>query len=259
MALGVGASTAIFSAVNPILFEPLPYPRADRLVSLWDRARDGAPLAVTFGTYRELAARAHSFERLAVCEIVAADDHWGRATGALPGQRVSATYFRALGVAPAFGRDFDAADDRPGGIRVAILSDGVWRRRFGADSAIIGRQVTLDDDEYIVIGVMPRDFENVPGPSAELWSLLQYAATAPSDGPEWGHNLRMIGRLHEGTAIEQASREPTSSRETPSPSLHGRRGQPCAERSRCALCKATSPQGVDRRFSRCSAPCCWCW
>lgn len=207
LALGVGASTAIFSAVNPILFEPLPYPRADRLVSLWDRGSDGAPLAVTFGTYGELAARAHSFERLAVARSWQPTITGAEQPERFPGQRVSATYFRTLAVAPAFGRDFDAADDRPGGIRVAILSDGVWRRRFGADSAIIGRQVTLDDVKYIVIGVMPRDFENVPSPSAELWSLLQYAATAPSDGPEWGHNLRMIGRLHEGTAIEQASRE----------------------------------------------------
>ena len=77
LALGVGASTAIFSAVNPILFEPLPYPRADRLVSLWDQGSDGAPLAVTFGTYSELV------RAVGRREIVAADDHWGRATGAL--------------------------------------------------------------------------------------------------------------------------------------------------------------------------------
>src|SRR5918992_5045190 len=128
LGLGVGATTAIFSAVNPILFEPLPYPRAERILAISDVGAGGSPLEVTFGTYRELAQRARSFEALAVVK------GWQpAATGAgeperLTGQRVSADYFRALGVPPGLGRDFDAADDRPNGPRVVILSAELRRR-----------------------------------------------------------------------------------------------------------------------------------
>jgi predicted permease len=207
LTLGIGASTAIFSVVNAILFESLPYPQAKRLVTLRDQGVDGAPLAIAFGTYREIVARTRSFDALAVARSWQPTITGPAQPERFDGQRVSASYFRTIGVTPAFGRDFDAADDRPGGANVAIVSDGVWRRRFGADSTIIGRQITLDDAAYTVIGVMPREFEPVPGSSSELWSLLQYGASLPSEGPEWGHNLRMIGRLHPGVTIDQASRD----------------------------------------------------
>lgn len=207
LALGIGASTAIFSAVNPILFQPLPYPNARRLVSLLDHGGDGAPLAVTFGNYRELVARTQSFDALAVARpwqpALTSNDRPER----VDGQSVSASYFRALGVAPALGRDFDSTDDRPGRTKTVIVGDALWRRRFGGDAAIIGRPVTLDDERYIVVGVMPRAFESVPGSSAEIWTLLQYSASPPSEGPEWGHNLRMIGRLRRGVTIDQARRD----------------------------------------------------
>src|SRR5205823_659999 len=133
LALGIGASTAIFSAVNPILFEPLPYPEAHRIVTMWDYGVDGSPIDVTFGTWRELGERNRTFDAIAVMKP------WQPAlTGLaeperLDGQRVSATYFRVLGVRPALGRDFASSDDRIMGPNVAILSDGLWRRRFGGD------------------------------------------------------------------------------------------------------------------------------
>jgi hypothetical protein len=117
LALGIGATTAIFSAVNPILFEPLPYPQASRITMIADFGPQGAPADVTFGTYLELAARSRSFAALAVFKpwqpTMAGDAEPER----LAGQRVSAGYFRALGVAPALGRDFEPADDRVGGPR----------------------------------------------------------------------------------------------------------------------------------------------
>ena len=164
LALGIGASTAIFSAVNPILFEPLPYPHAGRIMMIWDLGVDGSRLDVTFGTYRELAERSRSFDAIAVMKP------WqptmtGRAEPErLDGQRVSASYFRALGVSPVLGRDFQASDDRLNGPNVVILSDALWRRRFGGDRTIVGRQITLDDNSYTVIGVMPSAFENVLAP-----------------------------------------------------------------------------------------------
>jgi putative ABC transport system permease protein len=206
LALGIGASTAIFSAVNPILFEPLPYPHAARLVTVWDHGSDDAPLAITFGSYRELAARARSFEGLAVASPWQPTLSGDRRPERLDGQRVSATYFHTLSVVPAIGRDFDAADDRPNGPNTVILSDALWRARFGSDSTIVGRAITLDDARYTVVGVMPRGFESVPGSSADAWTLLQYASSLPSEGPEWGHNLRMIGRLRPGVSIDQAMR-----------------------------------------------------
>ena len=208
LALGIGASTAIFSAVNPILFEPLPYPQADRIAMVWDFGNEGARLSVTFGTYREVAERNHSFAALAVMRPWQPTMTGTAEPERFEGQRVSASYFQTLGVQPASGKDFDPADDRLNGPRVVILSDSAWRRRFNSDATIIGRQIKLDDNLFTVVGVMPRAFENVLAPTAELWTLLQYDATLPSfQGREWGHHLRMLGRLRPGVSFDQARRE----------------------------------------------------
>ena len=132
LALGIGASTAIFSVVNPILFEPLPYPHAGRIMMIWD-TYEGVRCDVTFHTYRELAARSRSFEAMAVMEAWRPAMTSATKPERFDGQSVSASYFRALGVSPALGRDFQAADDRFKGPHVTILSDALWRRRFGPD------------------------------------------------------------------------------------------------------------------------------
>jgi predicted permease len=207
LALGIGASTAIFSAVAPILFEPLPYPNADRVVMLTDRDGAGAPLDVAYGTYIEIAERSRSFESLAVA------DRWqpalvgGGESERLVGEAVSAGYFGVLGVAPALGRDFDAADDVFRGLRVAIVSDGLAKRRFGSARAILNETIRLDDADYTVIGVMPAGFDNVLAPTAEVWTPRQYRAQAPFESAEWGHHMRMIGRLATGVSVEQARTE----------------------------------------------------
>jgi putative ABC transport system permease protein len=208
LALGIGASTAIFSAVNPILFEPLPYANAGRIMSIWYAGIDGARSSQSFGTFRELVARSHSFEAIAVMKPWQPSLTGPAEPERLEGQRVSAAYFRVLGVTPAVGPDFDPADDRRNGPNVILISDALWKRRFGGDPAIVGRQITLDDQLYLVAGILPRGFENVLGPGAEVWSLLQYDASLPSaQGREWGHHLRMIGRLRSGVGVDQARRE----------------------------------------------------
>jgi putative ABC transport system permease protein len=207
LAVGIGSSTAIFSAVNPILFEPIPYPHPERVVAIWDYGVDGSHLDVTFGTYRELAARSRTLAASAVMRswqpTVTGSDQPER----LNGQRVSAGYFDVLAVLPALGRNFAATEDLPNGAKVAILSDQLWQRRFDRDRTILGRDITLDDDHFTVIGVMPAQFENVLSPSAEIWTTLQYNPSVPVDGREWGHHLRMIARVRSDASVAQCVSE----------------------------------------------------
>ena len=156
LALGIGSTTAIFSTINPILLEPLPYPQARRIVMIWYAGEDGSRIPQTFHTYRELAERSRSLEAITVLKpwqpALTGADHPER----FDGQRVSANYFHALGVPPALGRDFQPSDDVYNGPKVVILGNELWQRTFAGDRSIIGRQVRLDDDNYTVIGVMPR-------------------------------------------------------------------------------------------------------
>jgi predicted permease len=204
LALGIGATTAIWSAVDAVLFRPLPYPDADRIATVWDHASDGSRLDVTFGTLHELEARARSFEAMAAVKAWQPTVTGPAEPERLDGQRVSASYFRAFGVRPALGRDFLPSDDRAGAPSVAILSDALWQRRFGADRTIIGRSITLDDDPLVVIAVMPKGFVSALAPSAEIWTPLQYDM---SQGRAWGHHLRMAARLRPGVRMEDAGRE----------------------------------------------------
>jgi putative ABC transport system permease protein len=207
LALGIGATTTIFSAANPILFEPLPYPHAERVATISYAGADGSRSPQAFGTYRELAARSRLFDAFAVFKPWQPTLTGPSQPERLDGNRVTSAYFQVLGVAPALGHDFDPADDRSGGPNVVILSNAVWQRRFHGDHTIVGHQITLDDNLYTVAGVMPATFENVLAPSIEIWSLLQYDATLPANGREWGQHLSMVARLRRGVAMEQGKRE----------------------------------------------------
>ena len=215
LALGIGATTAIFSAIKPVFIDPLPYRNSEQLLAVWYVTADGARAEQTFGTYRELAERSRTLEAIAVMRPWQPTITGGTEPERLEGQRVSFEYFRALGVTPTLGRAFEAGDDRVGGPRVVILSDRLWRRRFGGDPAIVGRNITLDDNLATVIGVMPASFENVLSPAAEAWTPLQYDATLPPQGREWGHHLRMIARLKPGTGVDQARHELDAIARTP--------------------------------------------
>ena len=204
LALGIGATTAIFSAVNAILFESLPYPNASRIVTIWEISGEGARNDGTFGMYRGLAERSRSLDSLAVLKPWQPTMTSAGEPERFEGQLVSAAYFRVLGVRPLLGRDFTSADDRLNGPNVVILSNKLWRRRFNADPAIVGRDVTLDGNNYSIIGVMPQGFENILATGADAWGLLQYDM---SQGRAWGHQLRTIGRLRPGVGIDQAARE----------------------------------------------------
>lgn len=206
LGLGIGASAAIFSAVSPVLFEPLPFPHADRLVTIWD-GDNSTRTDVTFGTYRELLQRSRSMAAAAAFRPLQPTLLGSGEPERLEGQTVSASYFRVLGVSPALGRDFLPSDDVPGAPFVAVISDGLWRRRFAADPGVVGRQISLGSNPVTVIGVMPASFESVLSPAAEIWGTLQYDPTLPVNGREWGHHLRVVGRLRPGTTLAQANAE----------------------------------------------------
>ncbi|HSB53438.1 MAG TPA: ABC transporter permease, partial [Gemmatimonadales bacterium] len=122
----------------------------------------------------------------------------------LEGQQVSWEFLQVLDVSPALGRGFTAEDDRAGAARVIVLSDRLWRVRFGADPTILGRQIALADQHYTVIGVMPRNFSSVVAPGSDVWSPLRYDMTQDRS---WGHHLRMVGRLRPGITAEAAALE----------------------------------------------------
>lgn len=207
LAVGIGASTAVFSAVSPILLEPLPFPHAHRLVTLDDRNADGVPMASTLGTYDELQARTQSFDVLAAADVWRPSLAGSGTPERLEGQRVTADYFDLFGAVPIVGRGFTAADDRPGAPPVAILGYALAERRFGGARAIVGRHVVLDGDPYLVIGVQPPGFTNVLAPAVEIWSPLRERATGDFNGREWGHHYQLVGRLAPSSTMDGASRE----------------------------------------------------
>ncbi len=207
LALGIGATTAIFSAVYPIIVEPLPYPHSDRVHMIYEREKkDGATSYLGYATFVDLARDSKSFEKMAAMGQGSVTLTGGDQPQQLESQHVSPTYFDVLGIHAALGRTFRAEDDVRNTPRVVILGNALWRGRFGGDSAIVGKTITLDALQFIVIGVMPPAFENVVAPNAQLWTPLRYEVTLP-----WGcrdcRHLRVIGRLKPDVGAAQASRE----------------------------------------------------
>lgn len=199
LGLGVGAATAIFSAVRPVLFEPLAYPQPERILAISYRSDDGTDIPTAFRAYLEVQQRNRVFETLTVFKpwqpTLTGDTEPER----LEGQAVSAGYFQVLGVPPVLGPGFDASADRPDGPRQVVISDGLWRRRFAADPSAVGQSLRLDGDAYTVVGVLPVGFENATSPSSQVWTLLQYDPLVTGfDTREWGHHLQMMGRARPG-------------------------------------------------------------
>lgn len=206
LALGIGASTAIFSVVYPILVRTLPYPDGDRVMLVHERDRDGKKSNVGFATFEDIERTNRSFESVAAMSYMSATTTAGDRPLLLTGQRVTPAFFRVLGVQPALGRDFTDADNVRGTPNVLVLSHALWRDAFGADPRILERPVTLDGISYQVIGVMPEHFENVLSPTAQMWAPLRYNATLPWACRTCRH-LRMIGRRATDVSAEAANAE----------------------------------------------------
>ena len=205
LALGIGVNTTMFISANAVLFRPFPYQNPDELVAVLTvdtRANAAGSGSFSFPDYYDVRAEAKSFTAMAAHDT---RSYNLAAPGAEPerveGERISATMFGLLGIRPAIGRDFRADEDQPGGPAVVILGDGLWRRRFAADSAIVGKAILLNGASYTVVGVMPERFA-FPA-DQQLWTLLQL----PAADERGGHFLDVIARLKPGVNMAQAQVE----------------------------------------------------
>jgi putative ABC transport system permease protein len=202
LALGIGANTAIFTIVNAVLLRPLPYPESERLVHIGRAFSSNDAGALNEPKFVFLRDHAQSFEALTGIQggsdLYLFDGNEAEYVGNL---NVTAEFFRTLGVAPAIGRGFTAEEDSPAGERVAILGDGLWRRRFGANDEIIGKKIALDGVAYTVVGVMPPGFEYDGPPDVIL--PMQVNPASRNEGYNW----TVIGRLKRGVTPDQARSE----------------------------------------------------
>jgi putative ABC transport system permease protein len=201
MALGVGANTAIFSVVNAVLLNPLPYPESERLVFLNERSQQAEKIFIAWPNYLDVREQNRVFDNVGVYNRDSYNLSGDGEPERLFAGQVSAEVFSALRVNAALGRVFTSDEDRTGGNPVVVLSYGLWQRRFGGESRVLDLIVTLNDRSYTVIGVMPAGFDF---PSrVELWVPAgQLSGGWQQRGNHPG--LYGVARLKPGVTIEQA-------------------------------------------------------
>jgi putative ABC transport system permease protein len=218
LALGIGATTTIFTVVNGVLLRPLPYPGADRIANIWNDFGVGAQSlpAVSPLDFRDYQRRSRTFEMFAAGSDGNVVGLRGNLSGDGEPERVNvasvtANFFPLFGVTPAYGRNFLEAEEAAGGPHVAMLSERLWRRRYGADPTIVGRTVQMDGVAFQVVGILPADFRlALPAEAflitdAELWTPLQF---------DYGHApprnytfFTVFGRIRPDVTFAQAQAE----------------------------------------------------
>jgi putative ABC transport system permease protein len=212
LALGIGANTAIFSVINELLLRPLPYRDAERIATLWEVSPEGRRQnTISRANFRAWRSQSTSYEYMA-----AFSDQRFNLTGdgepeELSIQLASTEFFKALGVDPLLGRTFAPDDEPEGKPPVAVLSYGLWQRRFGGQSSTIGQPITLNGIKFTMIGVMPPNFQfhikhrSGTGRPAELWTVLPMPTSGTAN--ERGRFLSAVARLKPGVSAEQAGAE----------------------------------------------------
>jgi putative ABC transport system permease protein len=205
LALGIGANTAIFSAVDAVLLRPLPYPDSSRLVSIWARAPffDFANLGSSLADIADIQAQCRGLERVAVYNYANADFTGHGHPQQIIAAAVTADFFPLLGIRPLYGRSFLPSEMRPGGDNAVILSAGLWRDRFGADPHAVGHAIRLDGKTYAIVGVMPPQFEFPQ--AAEIW--LPLVPTPAQLANRDNHAYPVVARLRPGITVRQAQAE----------------------------------------------------
>jgi putative ABC transport system permease protein len=205
LALGIGANTAIFSAIHALLLKPLPFPELDRVVAIWDKApsRGIVHNEVAMANYLDWRAQNQSFEQLALYRW------WSvNLTGLEPPERiqgflVTANFLDAIGIKPIMGRNFSEEENQPGKDAVAIITHSLWQRRFGGDPNIINKTVTLNSITRTVIGVMPERFNFPKG--SEVYAPLPMTPEIVRSRDS--HGYYVIGRLKPGVSLQSAQAE----------------------------------------------------
>src|SRR5712671_4521339 len=220
LGLGIGANTSIFSVVNAVLLRPLPYQDSQRLVVLWETNSQQIAVQMKVQDHNQVAPanfldwskQNQVFEEMAAARFLNFNLTGGDRPERIPGAIVTQNLFSVLQVKPALGRGFLPEDAEPSRERVAVLSDGLWQRRFGADRNVIGQKLTLNNELYSVIGVMPPEFQYPE--DAELWVLSRLAvpeapgaANANVATNRLLHYLIVVARLKPGVTKQQAQAE----------------------------------------------------
>ena len=203
LALGIGANTAIFSVVNAALLRPLPYPDGARLMVVWDRlSKLGiAEFPVSYANYLDYKAGNRVFENVAAFSAAEFNLTTADSAERVPGVRVSANLFAMLGAAAVVGRVFLPQENEAGRDAVVVVSDSLWRRRFGGDPNVLGKTMILDGSPLQIVGILPRAFSFAPvNPPPQVWIPLQ----PPPDSSRTAGALELIARLKPGVTVEQA-------------------------------------------------------
>ncbi len=201
LALGIGANTAIFSVVNAVLLQPLAYPAPDRLVQLQLKSEQGTDGALSIPNFLVMSAQTQAF---AASALFNSSGPGVNLTGVdrpeqLKGIHVSSGYFQVFVPPLAMGRFFTAEEDRPGGPSVALISNGLWRSRFGSDPHILERTLELSGEPFTIIGVLGPNFQS--DPPSDIWLPLQ----PDPNSANFGHYLLGAARLRDGVTIAQAN------------------------------------------------------
>ena len=207
LALGIGANAAIFSVVHAVLLKSLPYPEPDRLVVMREFQIHHGEMGVAWPTFLDWRAQTQSFQSMAGFRT----DHVMLSGAGEPemlrSAQVSAPFFSLLGVRPVAGRSFGEADDKPGAPPVALLSNGVWKRRFGSDPSVVGRPVQLDAVPYTIVGVLPPSFAFFPD-AVDVYTPVGLMGSRPSWQERGNHSaMRVLARLAPGASVESARNE----------------------------------------------------
>jgi hypothetical protein len=203
LALGIGASTAIFSVVNGVLLRPLPYETPERLVMVWgDLYREGLnqmnASPPEFSDYKD----AQVFEQLAAYHWQGFNLTGGDQPVRINSAKVTASFFPLLGVPPEVGRTFSAEEDQPGADQILVISHRLWQQRFGADPNVIGHTVQLDGKPFTLVGVMPAGFE-YPSKYITAWTPLAFTADDLRESERGSHGLDVIARLKPGVTMAE--------------------------------------------------------
>jgi putative ABC transport system permease protein len=205
LALGIGANSAIFSIVNAVVLKPLPYEKPGQLVQIWMRFTGiGIPKDqnwVSAPEFKDLQQNS-SLSNIAAIDQASFNININSRPERVEAARVSPSFFPMLGIQPPLGRVFLPEEGQPGHGNVVLLSDGLWRRRFGADPGVAGRTLVMDGQSYQIVGVLPRGF-HLPD-EAEVWTPLVFTPDDLSPDSRGSHGLLVIGRIKDGMSLQQA-------------------------------------------------------